>query len=155
TRDEIVSRSAVPQLDEALGALEQSRRVLMIPICGEKRYIAAEDAARYRDALGVPLPLGLPEAFTEPVANPTLELVRRYARTHGPFTTQDLSLRFGLPRGSAENALKKLQSDGKLLEGEFRPGGIHREWCDAEVLRTIRRKSLARLRKEVEPVEQR
>jgi ATP-dependent Lhr-like helicase len=141
-------------LDEALAALEQSRRVLLIPISGEKRYIAAEDAARYRDALGVPLPQGLPEAFTEPVANPTLELVRRYARTHGPFTIQELLLRLSLPRSAAENELKKLQSEGKLLEGEFRPGGIHREWCDAEVLRAIRRKSLARLRKEVEPVEQ-
>src|SRR5262249_15388520 len=154
TRDEIVSRSAVPQMDEALATLEQSRRVLRIPIGGEKRYIAAEDAARYRDALGIPLPPGLPEAFTQPVANPILELVRRYARTHGPFTTQDAVLRFGLPRNSVETALKKLLGDGRLLEGEFRPGGIHREWCDAEVLRTIRRKSLARLRREVEPVEQ-
>ncbi|HEX7960593.1 MAG TPA: crosslink repair DNA glycosylase YcaQ family protein, partial [Terriglobales bacterium] len=154
TRDEIVSRSAVPQLDDALARLEQARRALILPIGGEKRYIAAEDASRYRDALGVPLPQGLPEAFTQPVANPVLELVRRYARSHGPFTTQDVAARFGLSGNAVEAALKKLLADGKVLEGEFRPGGVHREWCDAEVLRTIRRKSLARLRREVEPVEQ-
>lgn len=153
-RDEIVGRSNVAQLDAALTALEQSRRAIILPIGGEKRYIAAEDAARYRDALGVPLPQGLPEAFTRPVASPVLELVRRYARTHGPFTTQDVVARFGLSRSAVESVLKKLLADGKVMEGEFRPGGIHREWCDAEVLRTIRRKSLARLRREVEPVEQ-
>ena len=110
--------------------------------------------ARYRDALGIPLPPGLPTALLEPVAQPVLELVRRYARTHGPFTQSEAAARFGLDAKPVEAALRRLMLDGRVVEGGFRPGGVHREWCDAEVLRPIRRKSLARLRKEVEPVEQ-
>src|SRR5208282_6343 len=53
-----------------------------------------------------------------------------------------------------ENALRSLVTEGRVLEGGFRPTGLHREWCDAEILRQIRRKSLAKLRREVEPVEQ-
>ncbi len=83
-----------------------------------------------------------------------LELVRRYARTHGPFTLHEPADRFGLDAGVIENALRLLAHEGRVLEGGFRPGGLHREWCDAEILRQIRRKSLAKLRREVEPVEQ-
>ncbi len=155
SRDEMGGRVAFAQLDEVLQALTQARRMIAVPIRGQSRYIAAEDAARYRDALGVPLPLGLPEAFTQPVDHPSEGLIRRYARTHGPFTTEDVMARFGFSRNVAESVLKQLRGEGKLLEGEFRPGGMHREWCDAEVLRLVRRKSLARLRKEVEPVDQR
>jgi ATP-dependent helicase Lhr and Lhr-like helicase len=115
--------------------------------------IAAEDAARYRDGLGIPLPPGLAAALLEPVAHPVLELVRRYARTHGPFTLREAADRFALDTGG-ENALRQLAHEGRVLEGGFRPGGLHREWCDAEILRQIRRKSLAKLRREVEPVEQ-
>src|SRR6201994_3110567 len=116
--------------------------------------IAIEDAARYRDALGIPLPPGLPKALLEPVAQPVMELVRRYARTHGPFTQGEVAKRFGLDAKQVDTALHRLLLDGGIVEGGCRPGGVHREWCDAEVLRLIRRKSLARLRKEVEPVEQ-
>jgi ATP-dependent Lhr-like helicase len=89
-----------------------------------------------------------------PVAQPVLELIRRYARTHGPFTLREPAERFALDSAVVENTLRLLAQEGRVLEGGFRPGGLHREWCDAEILRLIRRKSLAKLRREVEPVEQ-
>ena len=154
SRAEIALRVADKSLLESLDRLIRSRRLLELRIAGEKRLIAAEDAARYRDGLGIPLPPGLAAALLEPVAHPVLELVRRYARTHGPFTLREAADRFALDAEAVENALRQLAADGRVLEGGFRPGGLHREWCDAEILRQIRRKSLARLRREVEPVEQ-
>lgn len=103
----------------------------------------------------MPLPPGLPTAFLTPAPDALLDLVRRFARTHGPFTTREITDRFGVPLASAESVLQRLVQVGRVQEGGFRPGGLHREWIDVEVLRQIRRKSLARLRKEVEPVEQR
>jgi ATP-dependent Lhr-like helicase len=154
SRAEIALRVADASLLESLDRLVRSRRLLEIRIAGERRLVAAEDAARYRDALGIPLPPGLAVALLEPVAQPVLELVRRYARTHGPFTADEPGARFALDPAAVENALRQLAHEGRVLEGGFRPGGLHREWCDAEILRQIRRKSLARLRREVEPVEQ-
>jgi ATP-dependent Lhr-like helicase len=154
SREELSRRLASQDLLASLDRLLRAKRLLEIKIAGEKRLIAVEDAARYRDALGIPLPPGLPKQLLEPAASPVLELVRRYARTHGPFTLQDVSCRFGLAQAQVEAVLRALVSDGRIVEGGFRPGGVHREWCDAEVLRMIRRKSLARLRKEIEPVEQ-
>src|SRR6185437_569315 len=61
--------------------------------------------------------------------------------------------RFGLAAGLVEEALKELAVEGHVLEGGFRPDGLHREWCDVGALRRIRQKSLARLRREIEPVE--
>jgi ATP-dependent Lhr-like helicase len=151
---EVARRVANPDLLEALPRLVRARRLLELRIAGEKRFIAAEDAARYRDALGIPLPPGLAVALLAPVAQPVLELVRRYARTHGPFTVREAAERFALDEEAVENALRQLAHEGRVLEGGFRPAGLHREWCDAEILRQIRRKSLARLRREVEPVEQ-
>ena len=124
-----------------------------VQIAGEPRFIPVEYAGRYRDALGVPLPPGLPESLLQPSANAGLDLARRYSRTHGPFTTDEFARRYGLGRATAEVLLKELAVGGRLLEGEFRPGGTGREWCDAEVLQSIRRRSLAKLRKEVEPVD--
>ena len=154
SRDELRRRTVSREVFESLERLLRARRVLEVRIAGEKRLIAVEDAARYRDALGIPLPPGLPTAMLTSVATPVLELLRRYARTHGPFTLSEAQARFGLDAQLAEGALRQLLLDGRVVEGGFRPGGVHREWCDAEVLRLIRRKSLARLRKEVEPVEQ-
>jgi ATP-dependent Lhr-like helicase len=153
-RAELLRRLAAPDVAIHTERLLRAKRLLEVKIADEKRLIAVEDAARYRDALGIPLPPGLPKALLEPVAQPVLELVRRYARTHGPFTQGEAAKRFGLDGTSVEAALRRLLLDGRIVEGGFRPGGVHREWCDAEVLRLIRRKSLARLRKEVEPVEQ-
>jgi ATP-dependent Lhr-like helicase len=155
SHDELARRLAPPSLLEDLPRLLRSRRLLEIKIAGERRLIAIEDAARYRDALGVPLPPGIPASLLAPVSTPILELVRRFARTHGPFTLHEVATRFALDLAPVETALRAMLLDGRIIEGGFRPGGIHREWCDAEVLRLIRKKSLARLRKEIEPVEQR
>ncbi len=154
TREELGRRVASADLLIHIDRLVRSRRLLELRIAGEKRLIAAEDAARYRDGLGIPLPPGLAAALLEPVAHPVLELVRRYARTHGPFTLREAAERFALDTEVVEAALRQLAHEGRVLEGGFRPGGLHREWCDAEILRQIRRKSLAKLRREVEPVEQ-
>ncbi|MEY2444561.1 MAG: ATP-dependent helicase Lhr and Lhr-like helicase, partial [Ilumatobacteraceae bacterium] len=99
------------------------------------------------------LPLGLPLAFTEPVAHPLESLVARYARTHGPFTASDVSHRLATPLERIIGALAALEADGRVVHGEFRPNGVGREYCDADVLRQLRRRSLATLRREVEPVE--
>jgi ATP-dependent Lhr-like helicase len=154
SREELGLRVVSADLLAHVDRLIRSRRLLELRIAGEKRLFAAEDAARYRDGLGIPLPPGLAAALLEPVAHPVLELVRRYARTHGPFTLREAADRFALDTEAVENALRQLAHEGRVLEGGFRPGGLHREWCDAEILRQIRRKSLAKLRREVEPVEQ-
>jgi ATP-dependent Lhr-like helicase len=155
SRDELRARCVTGEVADSVGKLTRARRVLEVQIAGEKRVIAVEDAARYRDALGVPLPPGLPSAFLQEMPDALVDLLRRFARTHGPFTTPEAAGRFDLPAESVEAVLQRLVQTGRVVEGGFRPGGIHREWCDSEVLRAIRRKSLARLRKEVEPVEQR
>lgn len=155
TPTELRLRCVTEEVADTVAKLIRARRVLEVQIAAEKRLIAVEDAARYRDALGVPLPPGLPSAFLQEAPNALIDLLRRYARTHGPFTTNEAVARFDLPMGSVESVLQGLVQSGKVVEGGFRPGGIHREWCDNDVLRAIRRRSLARLRKEVEPVEQR
>ncbi len=154
SRAELLARCATPEVAITAERLRKSLRILEVSIAGEKRLIAVEDAGRYRDAVGVPLPPGLPSAFQAVVPDALLDLIRRFARTHGPFTTIEAAKRFGIANESAESILNRLVGLGRVVEGGFRPGGTHREWCDHEVLRTIRRKSLARLRKEVEPVEQ-
>jgi ATP-dependent helicase Lhr and Lhr-like helicase len=121
-------------------------------VAGEERWIAVEDAGRMRDALGVALPVGVPEAFTEPVRDPLGDLVARYARTHGPFHAGDCAARLGVGPAVVADVLHRLAASGRVVCGEFRPGGSGQEWCDAEVLRTLRRRSVARLRQEVEPV---
>src|SRR5439155_19473753 len=108
-------------------------------------YIAVEDAARYRDGLGVPLPLGIPEALLEPVRDPLGDLLLRYARTHAPFPAAEIVGRYRLSSGAAEAELMRLTAEGRLVEGEFRPSGTQREWTDAGVLRMLRRRSLAKL----------
>jgi Lhr-like helicase len=154
SREELARRVVSLELLTQVDRLVRARRLLELRIAGERRLVASEDAARYRDGLGIPLPPGLAVALLEPVAHPVLELIRRYARTHGPFTLREAADRFALDTDVVENTLRQLAHDGRVLEGGFRPGGLHREWCDAEILRQIRRKSLAKLRREVEPVEQ-
>lgn len=181
-----------------LAALQRANRAIRVSVGGVERYAAVEDAARLRDAIGVPLPMGVPLAFIEPVADPLGDLVSRYARTHGPFTATEAAARLGLGVAVVGTALKRLAADARVVEGEFRPhiepaaeptpdasgrqsdGGFtaagaedhtgadspagtvppstvvlpaHSEWCDAEVLRKLRRRSLAALRAEVEPVD--
>ncbi|NJC68286.1 ATP-dependent helicase [Planosporangium thailandense] len=135
-----------------LAELATARRAIRVRIAGEERWLAVEDAGRVRDALGVALPVGLPLAYLEPVADPLGDLVARYARTHGPFTAAAAAARFGLGVFVVEQALKRLAAAGRAVAGEFSPGGAGSEWCDAEVLRLLRRRSLAALRREIEPV---
>jgi ATP-dependent Lhr-like helicase len=152
TIDEIGARSLV-EAPHAAEQLIRGRRALSVTLAGEPRLIPVEYAARYRDGLGVPLPTGLPESLLAPVPQAALDVVRRYARTHAPFTAAELAARYGLGRSMVEASLKELSGAGRVLEGDFRPGGTGREWCDPDVLQTIRRRSLAKLRHQVEPVE--
>jgi ATP-dependent Lhr-like helicase len=144
--------SPAPSARAWIADLEESRRAFPFTVAGERRWAAVEDAARVRDALRVKLPRGLPRALLEPVADPLVDLVSRYARTHGPFPAAAVAARFGLDEPVVRGALDRLASAGRVLEGEFSPGAHGREWCDAEVLRALKRRSLAKLRKEVEPV---
>ncbi|MBA3265485.1 MAG: DEAD/DEAH box helicase, partial [Nocardioidaceae bacterium] len=154
TPDEIEARSVDgPVALRWAASLESSRRAVRIRISGIEYIAAVEDVARLRDALGVPVPVGVPEVFTEPVADPLGDLVARFARTHCPFTAAALANRFGLGQAVASDALKRLAASGRVTEGEFSPTGRGIEWCDTEVLRRLRRRSLAAARKEVEPVE--
>ncbi|MBV9213215.1 MAG: DEAD/DEAH box helicase [Actinobacteria bacterium] len=135
-----------------LEQLRGERRAVEMRIGGEPRFIAAEDAGLYRDALGAVPPGGLPESFLATVEDPLRRLVRRYAYTHGPFTTAEVAARYGIDPGPV---LRELERAGELVRGELRPGGVEREWCDPEVLRRLRRASLATYRREVEPADQR
>jgi ATP-dependent helicase Lhr and Lhr-like helicase len=146
--------------DAMLGALERERRVVRVRIAGEERVIAADDAGLYRDAFGAQPPGGLPSVFLEDVPDALEKLLGRYARTHGPFTTAELRERYGVDVASA---LREMERSGELVRGELRPNpavphsldGDRREWCDVDVLRRLRRASLAALRKEIEPVDER
>ncbi|MEU6860636.1 ATP-dependent helicase [Glycomyces sp. NPDC046736] len=149
TDAELAERGAEPAWTRTLS---DAGRAISVDIAGRDHWAAIEDAGRLRDALGTALPGGVPAAFTEPVPDPLGDLLARYARTHGPFTTAEAAQRFGLGAAVADTALRRLAADGGLVEGEFRPGGEHLEWCDATVLRRLRRRSLAALRKELEPV---
>ncbi|MFJ6280813.1 ATP-dependent helicase [Arthrobacter subterraneus] len=161
TSAEIAERSEEPgSTVEHVNALVAANRALRVNIAGAERIAAVEDAARLRDALGVPLPMGVPLAFIEPVPDPLGDLVGRYARTHGPFTAAEAAARLGLGVAVVVTALQRLSADGRVVEGEFRPTAASpgheaaaSEWCDAEVLRRLRRRSLAALRHEVEPVD--
>jgi len=150
---ELDARVPAGRREELVEVLLHDRRAFRVTVAGVERLAAADDAARYRDALGVAIPLGLPAAFTDPVEHPLTDLVARYARTHGPFLTAEPATRFGVLVGRVDGALHDLERDGRLVRGEFRPEGSEREWCDPDVLRRLRRRSLARLRAEIEPVE--
>ncbi|MFB7635506.1 ATP-dependent helicase [Streptomyces sp. NPDC056149] len=165
TDAELVERGADPAWPAELAA---ARRAIRVRIAGVEHWAAVEDAGRLRDALGTALPVGVPESFTEPVKDPLGDLLSRYARTHGPFTSEQAAARFGLGTAVTDGALQRLTAAGRLVQGEFRPPvahhpslevqsaaplhGIGQEWCDAQVLRRLRRRSLAALREELEPV---
>ncbi|WP_415949323.1 ATP-dependent helicase [Streptomyces sp. KLOTTS4A1] len=184
TTEELAERGAEPAWAEELA---KARRAIEVRIAGAEHWAAVEDAGRLRDALGTALPVGVPEAFTEPVKDPLGDLLARYARTHGPFTSATAAARFGLGIAVTEGALHRLAANGRVVQGEFRPPVAHhhpsnealratppdvahhhpsnealrvtppdldigQEWCDATVLRRLRRRSLAALRQELEPV---
>jgi ATP-dependent Lhr-like helicase len=143
---------AAGQLELWLEELQRQRRVLAVRIAGEDRFVAAEDAGRFRDALGAAIAAGLPDAFLVPVADPLGDLVSRYARTHGPFAAEHVAARFGLGTALVLSALERLAARGRIVAGEFLPGGFGREWCEVDVLHTLKRRSLARLRRQTEAV---
>ena len=155
TLEEVRARVIAPEeADAMLSALRDERRAVVLRIGGEPRWVAADDAGLYRDALGAVPPGGLPEAFIADVPDALRKLAARYARTHGPFTTDELRARYGVDPTAV---LQALERDGDIVRGELRPGGRpgEPEWCDTEVLRRLRRASLAALRKEIEPADQR
>ena len=137
---------------EWLAELEAAKRAIRVRVAGQERWLGIEDAGRYRDALGVALPVGLAAAFVEPGPDPLADIIGRYARTHGPFASATCAARFGLGVAVVEQALRRLAATGRVVTGEFTPAGAGTEWCGAEVLRLLRRRSLAALRKEIEPV---
>ena len=138
--------------EEAVHALSATRRLISVRVAGEERLAAVEDAGRLRDGLGCALPLGIPDAFTEPVADPLGDLVSRFARRTTPFTAEQVARRLGIGPAVARDVLGTLTARGRLTEGEFRPDGHGTEWCDPDVLRLLRRRSVAALRHEAEPV---
>ncbi|MCT4352562.1 DEAD/DEAH box helicase, partial [Streptomyces sp. Je 1-79] len=149
TEAELAERGGQPGWVHELGA---ARRAIRVRIAGTDHWAAIEDAGRLRDALGTALPVGVPEAFTEPVKDPLGDLLARHARTNGPFTSSAAAARFGLGAAVTDGALHRLAAAGRVVQGEFHPSGIGQEWCDAAVLRRLRRRSLAALRHELEPV---
>lgn len=165
TLDEVTARAREDApVGEWLADLTAARRVVPVRIPsrlaslapqdgGVDAWAAVEDIARLRDGLGIPAPPGTPAAFTEPVDDPLADLVGRFARTHGPFTPDQVALRLGLGVAVVRHTLQRLEAQGRVLSGEFRPVGSGEEWCDLEVLRRLRRRSLAKLRHEIEPVE--
>ncbi|HET9258579.1 MAG TPA: DEAD/DEAH box helicase [Acidimicrobiia bacterium] len=153
TETDIDVRSEGVDVASALDRLAESRRVVELVVSGEERWAAIEDVARLRDGLGVQPPPGVPHVFLEPVDDPLGDVVGRYARTHGPFGAAEAATSLGLPVGVVETALTRLEQSGRVVQGAFRPGGSSREWVDDGVLKRLKRRSLAILRSEIEPVD--
>ncbi len=135
-----------------LAELERTKRALRLRVRGRDAWIAIEDAALYRDALGVALPAGVANVYLEPVDRPVEALLLRYARTHAPFSDGDIAERYGIPEAQARALLEGLANDGRLVSGQFTPGAIDDEWCEPDVLRQIKRRTIAKLRGQVAPV---
>jgi ATP-dependent Lhr-like helicase len=152
TAEEVAARAGGADVGGWLEALYAAKRALPVSFAGSSWWVAIEDIGRLRDGVGVAVPVGVPASFTAAVADPLGELLSRYARTHAPFTTADVAARFGLGLRVAADVLGRLAADGKLVRGEFSTDAVGDQWCDAEVLRILRRRSLAALRAQVEPV---
>lgn len=158
TESDILSRCETEHIQSGeanlwLKELTENRRAVDVRIAAETRLAAAEDIGRLRDGLGIVPPPGLPAAFLESVADPLGDLISRYARTHGPFTTAQVAAHFGLGTGPILTALHQLKARDRIVEGEFLPGQHGHEWCETRVLKLLKQRSLAALRKQVEPVE--
>lgn len=160
TEDEVAARASGADVGGWLEGLRAARRALTVSFAGRSWWVAIEDIGRLRDGIGIAVPLGVPAAFTEEVADPLGELLGRYARTHTPFTTAEAATRFGLGLRVTADILGRLAGDGRLVRGDFvaaaeadgAPVAGGEQWCDADVLRILRRRSLAALRAQVEPV---
>jgi ATP-dependent helicase Lhr and Lhr-like helicase len=152
TTEEVAARAGGADVGGWLEGLHAARRALPVSFAGRSWWVAIEDIGRLRDGVGVAVPVGVPASFTGAVADPLGELLGRYARTHAPFTTADAAGRFGLGLRVAADVLGRLAADGRLVRGEFTTEAVGDQWCDADVLRILRRRSLAALRAQVEPV---
>ncbi len=152
TTDEISARLVGGDAGDLLESLHARNQVIEIQHLGTGKWAAIEDAGRLRDALGVQPPVGVPQVFLEPTDDPLGDVIARYAATHGPFTESTLAGRLGLPAAAVTTALRVLEARGKVLRGAFRPDGTEPEWIDTDVLRRVKRRSLATLRSEIEPV---
>lgn len=152
TESEIAARATTETIGGWLDGLHAAKRALPVTYAGQTWWAAVEDIGLLRDGVGAPVPVGVPAAFTESVDDPLGDLIGRYARTHGPFTTTDVAARFGLGLRVTADVLGRMAVDGRLVRGEFVDDLPGDQWCDAEVLRILRRRSLAALRAQVEPV---
>ncbi|WP_396900146.1 DNA glycosylase AlkZ-like family protein, partial [Mycolicibacterium sp.] len=152
TEAEIAERSTTDNVGGWLDGLQAAKRALPVTFAGQSWWVAVEDIGLLRDGLGVPVPVGVPAAFTESVTDPLSDLIGRYARTHGPFSTDQVAARFGLGLRVTSDVLGRMAIDGRLVRGEFVDDLAGDQWCDAEVLKILRRRSLAALRAQVEPV---
>jgi ATP-dependent helicase Lhr and Lhr-like helicase len=152
TTEEVAARAGGADVGGWLDGLVAAKRALTVSFAGQRWWVAIEDIGRLRDGVGVAVPVGVPASFTEAVSDPLGELLGRYARTHAPFTTADVAARFGLGLRVAADVLGRLAADGRLVRGEFSAEATDDQWCDADVLRILRRRSLAALRAQVEPV---
>jgi ATP-dependent Lhr-like helicase len=152
TTEEVAARAGGADVGGWLEGLCTAKRALAVSFAGQRWWVAIEDIGRLRDGVGVAVPVGVPTSFTEAVSDPLGELLGRYARTHAPFTTSDVAARFGLGLRVAADVLGRLAADGRLVRGEFSAEATGDQWCDADVLRILRRRSLAALRAQVEPV---
>ena len=150
----VAARLAIGDTTEILTDLESTRRAIRVKVAGTRVWAAIEDAGRLRDAVGVQPPPGVPQAFLEAGTDPLGEVVGRFARTHGPFTAEEAARSLGLPVAVIGKTLGILEQSGKMARGAFRPGGADQEWVDTGVLRRLKRRSLAVLRREIEAVEQ-
>jgi ATP-dependent Lhr-like helicase len=156
TAREAADRNSLPgETDQWIDDLQQQRRIVPLRVAGRDTYAAVEDVARLRDALGVAPPPGVAESLLEPVPDPLGDVVARYARTHSPFPATQAAAAIGLPVAAVVEVLLRLEQANRVSRGAYRPGGDgEHDWVDVEVLRRLRRRSLAKLRREVEAVEE-
>ncbi|OBK75816.1 ATP-dependent helicase [Mycobacterium sp. 1164985.4] len=157
TETEIAERCTTSDIGGWLDGLRGAKRALTVSFADRTWWVAIEDIGLLRDGVGVAVPVGVPIAFTESVDDPLGELLGRYARTRGPFTTHDAAARFGLGLRVTTDVLGRMAIDGKLIRGEFTDlpvsdSAAAEQWCDADVLKILRRRSLAALRAQIEPV---
>ena len=152
--EELVERTSDVDVPAACETLVAARRIAQVRIAGVERWAVSEDLPLLHDGLGIPAPAGYPTAQLQGEMGPIESLLLRWARTHGPFVVEAVAERYGLGRGAVEAAARGLLRSGKLVRGAMRSDNPF-ELCSGQVLAQIKRRTLAKLRREVEPVEPR
>ncbi|MCF0086978.1 putative helicase HelY [Streptomyces sp. MH192] len=142
---ELLDAEVLTELERELRWLTEDRRVK-----------DAEGVADLLRLLGPLTDAELAERGAAPGWAPELAASRRAIRVRiggaEHWAAVEDAARFGLGTAVTEGALQRLAASGRVVQGEFHPAGIGQEWCDATVLRRLRRRSLAALRHELEPV---